>query len=92
MVVTDEAQREVNMTCAGPTKDNSDMVGTCFKIHGYPEWFKELKEKKAGKKQVAVAAKDSSAGDTPVSQDYELSLKGDLASVVSYLLKEVQRL
>ncbi|KAF7814212.1 uncharacterized protein G2W53_028181 [Senna tora] len=127
MVVTDEAQREVNMTCSGPAEDNSAMAvkafqtknegngfkrkdsskkdkfcdhckvnghtrETCFKIHGYPEWFKELREKRAGKKPVAAVAQDSSTKDTPITQESDLSSKGELANAISYLLKEVQRL
>ncbi|KAF7816125.1 uncharacterized protein G2W53_030094 [Senna tora] len=69
----------------GHTKD------TCFKLHGYPDWFKELREKRAaaGKKQVANAC-----GDLVVdaSNDSESNTKRELANMVTYLLKEVQRL
>ncbi|KAF7807808.1 uncharacterized protein G2W53_039969 [Senna tora] len=65
---------------------------SCFKLHGYPEWFKELKEKRVGKKPLAVTIKDSNLAESPVKQETDPSSKGDLASAVSYLLKEVQRL
>ncbi|KAF7840943.1 uncharacterized protein G2W53_003241 [Senna tora] len=67
---------------------------TCFKIHGYPDWWKELKERRgvSAKKQVVATATERTVADTPVTQDSEQSVKGDLTSVVSYLLKEVQRL
>ncbi|KAF7807042.1 uncharacterized protein G2W53_039203 [Senna tora] len=128
IVVTDEAQRDINLSYSGTVAENSAMmVGnryhpkndssgtkkkdnsskkdkwcdhckvnghtkeTCFKLHGYPDWWKELKEKKAGKKNVAANVKDS--GNTDKSQDQENdSNTKDLASDVSYLLKEVQKL
>ncbi|KAF7842470.1 UBN2_3 domain-containing protein [Senna tora] len=71
----------------GHTKD------TCFKIHGYPEWWKEFKEKKAaanGKKAVSNMATEKIIQETPITQEFDG--KGDLTSVVNYLLKEVQRL
>ncbi|KAF7814664.1 metal tolerance protein C4 isoform X2 [Senna tora] len=69
----------------GHTKD------TCFKIHGYPDWFKELREKRAasGKKQAVNACGDLT---TETTNDAESSTKKDLANMVSYLLKEVQRM
>ncbi|KAF7834532.1 uncharacterized protein G2W53_009391 [Senna tora] len=65
----------------------------CFKIYGYPEWFKEMKEKRAAmqKKQMANLTSENAA-DTPVSQESESNNKGDLTNMVSYLMKEVQRL
>ncbi|KAF7813102.1 uncharacterized protein G2W53_034078 [Senna tora] len=128
MVVTDEAQREINMTYSGVTEGNSAMMvkpfqgkndssnpkkkdvnkkdkfcdhynmnghtkETCFKIHGYPEWFKELKERKAGKKPAAnIVTKDPGNSESPSSQETEPTGKGDLKNAISYLLKEVQRL
>ncbi|KAF7802862.1 uncharacterized protein G2W53_041973 [Senna tora] len=73
-------------------KVNGHTKDTCFKIHGYLEWWKELKEKRTGKKPVAATVKDSSTADTPMSHESNLSSKADLANAVSYLLKEVQRL
>ncbi|KAF7842217.1 uncharacterized protein G2W53_004515 [Senna tora] len=128
MVVTDEAQREINMTYSGVAEssnammvkssqgkndpigfkrkdqnkkdkfcDHCNMNGhtkeTCFKIHGYPEWFKELGEKKGGKKQIAnMATKDAATPEAPSCQEDDSAAKGDLSNVVSYILKEVQRL
>ncbi|KAF7835734.1 uncharacterized protein G2W53_010593 [Senna tora] len=76
--------------------DHCNMNGhtrdTCFKIHGYPEWFKELREKRGGKKQVTKMAKDTGATEIPTGQETDSAVKGDLANVVSYLLKEARRL
>ncbi|KAF7811393.1 uncharacterized protein G2W53_032369 [Senna tora] len=125
-VVTDEAQRDINLTYSSPVEDNTAMMvkgyqpknepsefkrkevskkdkycdhckvnghtkETCFKIHGYLEWWKELKEKRAGKKTVAAHVKDSSVTETPIHQDLDAGSK-DLNTAVSFLLKEVQRL
>ncbi|KAL4583316.1 hypothetical protein LXL04_007886 [Taraxacum kok-saghyz] len=59
MALSVEKQREVQINFANPTKvsamlakasNNKNVTGhnkdICFKIHGYPDWFKELKEKK----------------------------------------------
>ncbi|KAF7825279.1 uncharacterized protein G2W53_016443 [Senna tora] len=74
-------------------KVNGHTKDTCFKIHGYPDWFKELREKRAnaGKKPMANMANDAIA-ETPIGQDSDQGSKNDLENVVSYLLKEVQRL
>ncbi|KAF7830598.1 uncharacterized protein G2W53_012931 [Senna tora] len=106
MVITDEAQRETRVESStfkkGPAskKDkycthcnvNGHTKETCFKLHGYPDWFKELKEKRAGKKVVAANVKDSGNTEASAAQNNDSSSNADLASAVSYLLKEVQRL
>ncbi|KAF7842218.1 uncharacterized protein G2W53_004516 [Senna tora] len=67
---------------------------TCFKIRGYPEWWKELKDRRAavGKKTISNLVADKNVGETPINQEADTIAKGDLTNVVSYLLKEVQRL
>ncbi|KAF7827439.1 Retrovirus-related Pol polyprotein from transposon TNT 1-94 [Senna tora] len=74
-------------------KVNGHTRDACFKLHGYPDWWKEMKEKK-GPMQKKQAANLTSEGlpDTPVVQESESSTKGELANMVSYLMKEVQRL
>ncbi|KAF7821870.1 uncharacterized protein G2W53_027325 [Senna tora] len=68
----------------GHTKD------TCFKIHGYPEWFKDM-EKKKGKKQMSNMCNDAAGGGTS-NTDPENGTKGDLSNMMSYLIKEVNKL
>ncbi|KAF7821233.1 uncharacterized protein G2W53_026688 [Senna tora] len=127
MIVTDEAQREINMVYSGTGDASSAMLAktnpgkneganfkrkdlskkdtycdhcnanghtreTCFKIHGFPDWYKELKEKKGSMKPIAGMAKEQTASETGNGQEGELISKGDLTTVVNYLLKEVQRL
>ncbi|KAF7838786.1 uncharacterized protein G2W53_007268 [Senna tora] len=65
---------------------------TCFKIHGFPDWFKELREKKGSKKPIVGMAKEQTASEIGNGQEGEPTSKGDLTTVVNYLLKEVQRL
>ncbi|KAF7820341.1 uncharacterized protein G2W53_025796 [Senna tora] len=74
-------------------KTNGHTKDTCFKIHGYLEWFKEMREKRGfkQKKQMANFTQESN-GDTPASQESNQNSKGDLANMVAYLMKEVQRL
>ncbi|KAF7826701.1 Reverse transcriptase, RNA-dependent DNA polymerase [Senna tora] len=64
-----------------------------IKMYGYLEWFKEFKEKKAmaQKKQMENLTSEGRT-DTPISQDNDASTKVDLTNMVSYLMKEVQRL
>ncbi|KAF7833411.1 uncharacterized protein G2W53_015744 [Senna tora] len=71
----------------GHTKD------TCFKIHRYPEWWKEMKEKSGGapKKQMVANVAEKTVADTSLAQETEQGIKGDLANMVSYLIKEEQK-
>ncbi|KAF7827503.1 Retrovirus-related Pol polyprotein from transposon TNT 1-94 [Senna tora] len=56
MAVSDESQRQINLS---------------YTIHGYPEWFKEMKEKRASEqKKHAVNLVNDKTGDTPISQGY----------------------
>ncbi|KAF7839631.1 putative reverse transcriptase, RNA-dependent DNA polymerase, Gag-polypeptide of LTR copia-type [Senna tora] len=54
--------------------------------------FKELREKRAGKKTVAANVKDSGNTEASATQNNDSGSNTDLANAVSYLLKEVQRL
>ncbi|KAF7835972.1 uncharacterized protein G2W53_010831 [Senna tora] len=61
---------------------NGHTKETCFKLHGYLEWFKELREKRAGKKPTTALVKEGSNtnSDATVTQDSDSSGKNDLTS------------
>lgn len=46
---------------AGHMKDN------CFKIHRYPDWYKEIKQKKTKPQAYVVTHRDEAAMDEPLS-------------------------
>ncbi|KAF7842363.1 uncharacterized protein G2W53_004661 [Senna tora] len=129
MVVSDESQRQINLTYSANSEGSSAMMAkvfqgkndgtnfkkrdlskkdkycdhckvnghtreTCFKIHGYPEWFKEMREKRGtGQKKQTANLVNETSGDTPIVHgDNEQNLKGDLTNMVAYLMKEVQKL
>ncbi|KAF7815825.1 uncharacterized protein G2W53_029794 [Senna tora] len=74
-------------------RTNGHTRDTCFKIHGYPERFKEMREKiGTGQKKQMVNLTNEAVADTPVNQEGESNAKGDLSNMVAYLMKEVQKL
>lgn len=67
----------------GHTKD------TCFKLHGYPDWFKELRNSKKGfPPKKASANMVSTAGSHDKIDEKEGNGKHEIASMVTQLVKE----
>ncbi|KAF7824070.1 uncharacterized protein G2W53_022214 [Senna tora] len=89
MVISEEAQRHVNLSY-NSGEGSSAMLAKAFQGK---DWFKDMKEKK-GTMQKRPGANQTNEGvaDTPVTQEAKSSSKGDLANMVSYVMKEVQRL
>ncbi|KAJ0031969.1 hypothetical protein Pint_13682 [Pistacia integerrima] len=58
---------------------------TCFKLHGYPDWYKDLKEQK-GKTQHKTYA---SMSDTPLEVEKELGNTGtEWGTTISELIQQ----
>lgn len=71
----------------------------CFKLHGEPQWFKELQKGKGGRRFVGNVAKqnDDFGDDTPLDDDIHdfesgssTSRKPD-ARMISTVVKEVMK-
>ncbi|KAF7824415.1 uncharacterized protein G2W53_022559 [Senna tora] len=66
---------------------NGHLKETCFKLQGYPEWYKDLK-KKPTKKSVNLAA---SIADSPLEELSTEKMEGNQTSVLSMLVKELSK-
>ncbi|KAF7807023.1 uncharacterized protein G2W53_039184 [Senna tora] len=69
---------------------NGHVKETCFKLQGYPEWYKELKKKTFNnKKGVNIAA---NVAETPLEEsDGNKTEQGNQMSVLSLLMKELSK-
>ncbi|KAF7844542.1 uncharacterized protein G2W53_001447 [Senna tora] len=103
IVVTDKAQRNINLTYSGSAEESSAMMAKGYQPKNESSGLKKKEmskkdkycvsiEKRVGKKIMAAAVKDSNTAYTPIHQECDLNSRGDLTSAVSYLLKEFQRL
>ncbi|KAF7830214.1 Retrovirus-related Pol polyprotein from transposon TNT 1-94 [Senna tora] len=66
---------------------NGHLKETCFKLQGYPEWYKDLK-KKPTKKSVNLAA---SIADSPLEELSTEKMEGNQTSILSMLVKELAK-
>ncbi|KAF7804687.1 uncharacterized protein G2W53_028290 [Senna tora] len=69
---------------------NGHLKESCFKLQGYPEWYKELKKKTGGNKkgQNVVA----SVGESPLDvADSSSNEQGNQMSILSMLVKELSK-
>lgn len=99
-VKTQELRRDVTLRITGRKRqgldrkqlycDNCEMTGhmrdTCFKIHGYPEWYKELhdqRKKKGVRKGFAAAVEDK----TPAEQKPETLQTAQITEIVKQVMK-----
>ncbi|KAF7802911.1 uncharacterized protein G2W53_042022 [Senna tora] len=69
---------------------NGHVKETCFKLQGYPEWYKDLKRKTSNnKKGINVTA---NVADTPLEEtDGDTGEQGNQASILSMLVKELSK-
>ncbi|KAL0379085.1 UNVERIFIED_CONTAM: hypothetical protein Sradi_3214000 [Sesamum radiatum] len=85
MVLRVERQRQVNLEYA-ETLDNSAMNDTCFKLHGIPDWYKDLTDQR--RKPTVGRAYAASELQTPV--DKSTAAGSNLVSDLIEALKIVQ--